>query len=913
MLTKGAIGNLVNRYKAVLAKCNLINTFGSLAVASMLVLGGAGVAEATVTLIKADGRDTYKGISIKENATIDLANGKYTFSYPGAGSSGTETNALQILKNADKVTIKNGTINVNNSGDIPSGQKPIKRLIQNYANLTLDGVTVDGRGINLAGSTPGDYVMSFNNGNSTITNSTIIANADDYAFDVYYWKDGGYASSIVEVNDSTINGRIIIDGDVDALVGDDKLKLTINGGSISGNSTTNEYGGAIYSKKKYGELVVNGTSFTSNSAISKHGGAIFSKGKATITGATFENNTAFSGGAFANSTSGSSETSITGSTFKDNKVLSAGGAIAAWNDITITDTTFTNNSVGYDIGSLEGDSSSDGGGAIIIGMQAKNITIDNSTFTGNKTTNRGGALSIRAKNFYPNESKGRAIITIADSTFTSNSAGGTGGAISNVYDATVNITKGTFEANTAGSHGGAIYNGKDINFGDSDTGTQTTNHGIFTITDSTFSNNTSGKLGGAIYNDEGGTVTLKNVTFSGNTDSTGANDIHNLGTLIVEGEATFDGGISGNGVVNGSGTIVVNDKAATFSGTAADTLKAKGSAKLNDQTGGDLNALNKQLEGLGIKASGMEEGLIAGAVDASGKQAPNTIMQGTLDMATAAPLAISRIVMNDVRKRMGDLRSTKEESGVWMRWEGGKLKGDAGLTNNFNTIQVGADTMTGLKNVRAGVAAAFTHGDLDHRNGEGENETFSFSAYGTWMADNGMFADVIARVGFSNTETTVKNTRVDLDNEVLSLSGEYGWRLPVCNQFFVEPQVELTYTYVSSADSKVQYATYDIDSMDSLIGRAGLVAGWNLPDDMGSVYARASVVREFLGDGKITGTAFGNSISYENDGDDTWLEYGIGANVKLTEKTYIWADVERTEGADIEEEWRGTVGVRFSF
>ena len=44
MLTKGAIGNLVNRYKAVLRKCNLINTFGSLAVASMLVLGGAGVA-----------------------------------------------------------------------------------------------------------------------------------------------------------------------------------------------------------------------------------------------------------------------------------------------------------------------------------------------------------------------------------------------------------------------------------------------------------------------------------------------------------------------------------------------------------------------------------------------------------------------------------------------------------------------------------------------------------------------------------------------------------------------------------------------------------------------------------------------------------------------------------------------------
>ncbi len=48
MLTKGAIGNLVNRYRAVLRKCRLLNTFGSLAVAGALVLGGAGAAAAAV-------------------------------------------------------------------------------------------------------------------------------------------------------------------------------------------------------------------------------------------------------------------------------------------------------------------------------------------------------------------------------------------------------------------------------------------------------------------------------------------------------------------------------------------------------------------------------------------------------------------------------------------------------------------------------------------------------------------------------------------------------------------------------------------------------------------------------------------------------------------------------------------------
>ena len=45
-LTKGAIGNLINRYKAVLKKCHLLNVFGSLAVAGMLIMGGAGGAVA---------------------------------------------------------------------------------------------------------------------------------------------------------------------------------------------------------------------------------------------------------------------------------------------------------------------------------------------------------------------------------------------------------------------------------------------------------------------------------------------------------------------------------------------------------------------------------------------------------------------------------------------------------------------------------------------------------------------------------------------------------------------------------------------------------------------------------------------------------------------------------------------------
>jgi len=289
----------------------------------------------------------------------------------------------------------------------------------------------------------------------------------------------------------------------------------------------------------------------------------------------------------------------------------------------------------------------------------------------------------------------------------------------------------------------------------------------------------------------------------------------------------------------------------------------------------------------------------------------STITKSVLELASVNTVALDKILTNDVRKRMGDIRSDKNTTGVWMRWDGGKLKGN-GLTNNFNTIQIGGDTKVG-KNCRLGVAGSFTHGDTDFARGNGELEGFSFALYSTWMGENGMFADVVARLGHFSTEVNVEGRSGDMDNRVASLSGEYGWRLPVCDQFFIEPQVELAYTYVSSEDLELGASKFKFDSVDSLIGRAGVVFGWNLPDERGNIYARASVLQQFMGDAKISGTN-GSAYNVQKiDGDDTWLEYGIGANVKLTDSTYIWADVERTEGADIEEEWRGTVGIRYSF
>ena len=898
MLTKGAIGNLVNRYRAVLTKCNLINTFGSLAVASMLVLGGAGVAmakdlgeqvseatgPATITLqestTEGSGLSTnnLKGTSKDNQLIIDLNGKTYTQTKPSVGSSGTQSQAAQ-LRQDNYITMKNGTLTANGSAEGSNS----KFLINNYSNLTIENVILDGRNLK---DTPGvNYVLSNNYGTTTITGGSIIAKDHSFALDVCY--SGGAA-----------NGNTYDSG----------LSVTVDGTDITGRiEMTNAKTDKKYADNAKHELTLKNLTMAKNDASKnpsfKNGGAIAihdgaTKAVLTLENVTFANNEATFGGAIWNQ----GTVNITGGSFSGNKATSAAGAI--YNDnkstLTLTDVTFEKNSAG-----------ASGGGAINNAQRPDSpngngpakLTINGGSFTENSAVSMGGAIRTEGE------------VTIDGTIFTGNTSGN-GGAIWSGELGRVGIKNATFTGNTAFSEdtkytkqGGAIVQGKG---------------GSTTVEDSTFTDNRAYGQGGAIYN--AGTLTLMGTnTFSGNmhqvgADNEAANDIYNDGTLIINGEAIFDGGISGTGTVTSEkgGTIVVNDEAASFEGKVEDGAKltAKGSGDLNDQTGGDIEALNKQLKGLGLEATGMDEGLISGEVIVDGDKVikkVNTVLEDTLEQATAAPLAVNRILMNDVRKRMGDLRDTKEDSGVWMRWDGGKLKGDEGLTNNFNTIQIGADMLTGIKNVRAGVAGSFTHGDVDHNNGDGEMEAYTFAAYGTWMADNGMFADVIARVGFNNTELNIKGGKADLDNEALSLSAEYGWRFDLGQQFFVEPQAELTYTHVTGADFTIKTASYDVDSMDSLLGRAGLAAGWKLPNERGNVYARASVVHEFLGDAEITGTNKGNSIPYELDGEDTWLEYGIGANVKLTDNTYVWADVERTEGADIEEEWRGTVGIRYSF
>lgn len=355
-------------------------------------------------------------------------------------------------------------------------------------------------------------------------------------------------------------------------------------------------------------------------------------------------------------------------------------------------------------------------------------------------------------------------------------------------------------------------------------------------------------------------------------------------------------------------------------------LTADGAA--NDAAGGDVDKLfsiQKDGETANYDADiAFDEGLVMGEL--TGKVVngqvdektltvkKNTVQNAMLDLMSKTPVTITRTLTNDVRKRLGDIRSAQGTHGVWARYDGGKFSADDGFENDFNTIQVGYDTLLTADAPRLGVAFSYTKGDTEFGRGDSDLDAYSLAAYATKLYDNGMFVDVIGRVATINNDMTVDG-RIDAetDNLVLSLSGEYGWRFSVTDMLYVEPQAELTYTYVDSDSFKLDTAKYEMDSTDSLVARIGLATGFKCPADMGDVYVRVSGVHEFLGDSEVSASNEILRNVLKSEGEDTWVEFNLGANFNINKSTYIYADVERTEGAKLEEDWRANVGVRYSF
>lgn len=370
--------------------------------------------------------------------------------------------------------------------------------------------------------------------------------------------------------------------------------LTVAGGVYENNSTTGNYGGAIYNK---GQITSINSSFVNNKVVVDEiiadgaGGAIATTSIINDITANFINNSVSGlwgkGGAIYTYASGNIK-SISGN-FVGNSVVDTyeaiGGAITNDGDIgtIVSERGFMNNFAKSDEKAYAGALYNSEYATIedIAANFVNNNVTGNLESCGGAIVNKGiigNITGLFSDNYVKGSSKSEYIaggaiynqneMKVTNSIFEDNTSYGIGGAIANtsvyqgnddkVFQGNMVIDSVEFAENTASELGGAIYNGTD----DFEDGVATINFsGV-----NTFKENHAGKFGGAIYNEKNGNIVFEGTNiFVNNTvgENRGANDIYNLGDITIKsGTTTLSGGVTGDG------TFAIDSGANLYIGTS---------------------------------------------------------------------------------------------------------------------------------------------------------------------------------------------------------------------------------------------------------------------------------------------------------------------------------------------------------
>lgn len=385
--------------------------------------------------------------------------------------------------------------------------------------------------------------------------------------------------------------------------------------------------------------------------------------------------------------------------------------------------------------------------------------------------------------------------------------------------------------------------------------------------------------------------------------------------------------ISGNGTITTNSLdnkLVIDDKAA---GTK---LKVEGSGEIGDKilagkaTLEDLAGTAKKVDGkTASDVVETQDGIIAGKmsakVGADGKIDASTvkkaIQQHNQAVSSMANLSLMtwRQENNDMNKRLGEVRASEGSQGIWARMARGQSKyGAQDIKNQYNYYQLGYDSKISDDWILGG-AFTYTDGDSSYTNGIGTNKHTGFAVYGSNLREDGSFIDLIAKYAHMKNDFDVNGGvgSGDYSTNGLSFSAEYGKRFHQ-EGYWIEPQAELTYGRVSSADFTTKRgAKVHQDSMDSLVGRLGFSLGKDIKQ--GNVYVRASYLYDFQGDTSVTMSKGGAATTFKTDLGGGWWEFGVGTNLDLGHDTHFYLDVETTAGGDVDTPWQWNAGVRYSF
>lgn len=356
-----------------------------------------------------------------------------------------------------------------------------------------------------------------------------------------------------------------------------------------------------------------------------------------------------------------------------------------------------------------------------------------------------------------------------------------------------------------------------------------------------------------------------------------------------------------------------------YTGTVSDKL-ASGSVKAEELFNGislDNNATPERIttsDGLWGGASVHEK---KGDEITSTYSGPSSLITSTTDLALMNGL-VWRSQLTNLSDRMGTLRTMPQAAGAWARYNNGRLDG-RGLEYDYSTIEVGFDAPVS-SNFLVGVSFDYTIGDTDLNAGSADNDVYTLGLYGTYYGDNGGFVDLMAKIGRIDNEYNVANSAGSEKGDYMMTGAiigvEAGHRFDLAHNMFVEPQVQLSYSWLRATDYATNIRSVDFETIESLVARVGVMGGMKFAENRGAAYLKASYNHDFLGNVDAAMYAVGDSINsarISDELDDNWAEVSLGVSYSVTDTLNTFLDVGTGFGGDIDQKWRINFGARYAF
>ncbi|EOL9336015.1 temperature-sensitive protease autotransporter hemagglutinin Tsh/Hbp [Escherichia coli] len=279
--------------------------------------------------------------------------------------------------------------------------------------------------------------------------------------------------------------------------------------------------------------------------------------------------------------------------------------------------------------------------------------------------------------------------------------------------------------------------------------------------------------------------------------------------------------------------------------------------------------------------------------------------------------------VNNLNKRMGDLRDINGEAGTWVRLLNGSGSADGGFTDHYTLLQMGADRKheLGSMDLFTGVMATYTDTDASAGLYSGKTKSWGGGFYASGLFRSGAYFDLIAKYIHNENKYDLNFAGAGKQNfrsHSLYAGAEVGYRYHLTDTTFVEPQAELVWGRLQGQTFNWNDSGMDVsmrrNSVNPLVGRTGVVSGKTFSGKDWSLTARAGLHYEFdltdSADVHLKDAAGEHQI---NGRKDSRMLYGVGLNARFGDNTRLGLEVERSAFGKYNTDDAINANIRYSF